>query len=176
MIISLVEAKKIDPDITQDDLNAFEVAIRELTNNNFQNRFIRFENITVVSENLIGVGKNPVGLRAGDTIELNYSEFNDGLYVIESIEGNLITLDDGDLIVATVNGSIITKIEYPADIARGVKKLIRYDVKMGDKIGIKSESISRMSTTYYDVNKTESTEGYPATLLTFIDKYMKMRW
>ena len=41
MILSLGDAREIDIDITQDDLDAFETSVRELTNNNFQNTFVR---------------------------------------------------------------------------------------------------------------------------------------
>jgi hypothetical protein len=71
---------------------------------------------------------------------------------------------------------MVTLIKYPDDIAKGVKKLIAYDKKMSSKIGIKSESISRMNTTYYDVNASENIDGYPAALLSFLNKYEKMRW
>ncbi|WP_250320431.1 hypothetical protein [Streptococcus lutetiensis] len=72
--------------------------------------------------------------------------------------------------------AILTKISYPADVLAGVKKLIKYDSKMAGKIGVKSESISRHSVTYYDVTAAESQEGYPATLLGFLKKYKKLRW
>ena len=71
---------------------------------------------------------------------------------------------------------MLTLVQYPADVTRGIKKLIAYDKKMASKIGIKSESISRMSTTYYDVNASENIDGYPASLLSFLTKYEKMRW
>ena len=74
------------------------------------------------------------------------------------------------------NCLMLTKVEYPTDIKRGIKKLIEYDKTMTGKIGIKSESIARMSVTYYDVNSTENTDGYPSSLLSFLRKYEKMRW
>ena len=176
MIITLGDARAIDDSITQDDLDAFEVAFRSLTNNSFQNKHIRFKDIEFVGENLIAV-KDPIaGIKTGDTIEVNYSHYNDGLYVIESIDGKQITVQGTPFFVANTGGSMLTLVQYPADIARGIKKLIAYDKKMASKIGIKSESISRMSTTYYDVNASENIDGYPASLLSFLTKYEKMRW
>ena len=70
----------------------------------------------------------------------------------------------------------MTLVEYPADILSGVVKLLKYDAKMGDKLGLKSESVSRMSKTYYDVNASENIEGYPAALMSFLDKYKELRW
>ena len=176
MIITLGDARAIDDSITQEDLDAFEVAFRSLTNNSFQNKHIRFKDIEFVGENLIAV-KDPIaGIKTGDTIEVNYSHYNDGLYVIESIDGKQIKVQGTPFFVANTGGSMLTLVQYPADIARGIKKLIAYDKKMASKIGIKSESISRMSITYYDVNASENIDGYPASLLSFLTKYEKMRW
>ena len=176
MIISLGDARTIDDSITQDDLDALEVACRSLTNNNFQNRHIRFKGIEFVGTNLIAIQDPIVGLKVGDTIEVNYSHYNDGLYVIDSIDGKQIQVQGTPFFVANTGGSMLTLVQYPADIARGIRKLIEYDKKMASKIGIKSESISRMSTTYYDVNASETVDGYPAALVSFLKKYEKMRW
>ena len=176
MIITLGDARAIDDSITQDDLDAFEVAFRSLTNNSFQNKHIRFKDIEFVGENLIAVNDPIVGLKVGDTIEVNYSHYNDGLFVIEEIAGKQIKVQGTPFFLANTGGSMLTLVQYPADIARGIKKLIAYDKKMASKIGIKSESISRMSITYYDVNASENIDGYPASLLSFLTKYEKMRW
>ena len=176
MILSLIDARTIDAAISQEDLDALETSVRELTNNKFQNVHIRFKGIEFVGNNLITVNDPIVGLKVGDTIEVNYSHYNDGLYVIESIDGKQITVQGTPFFVANTGGSMLTLVQYPADIARGIKKLIAYDKKMASKIGIKSESISRMSTTYYDVNASEAVDGYPAALVSFLQKYEKMRW
>lgn len=176
MIISLEDAHKIDSTIDQDDLDAFENSIRELTNNNFQNTRVRFKDIVFISDSSIGINAKIIGLKLGDTIEINYSGYNDGLYVIKSMLNDVISFEDNSFTEIDLKGAILTKVEYPADVKRGIKKLIQYDKKMSSKIGIKSETISRMSTTYYDVNNTDNTEGYPSSLLSFLDKYKKMRW
>lgn len=176
MIIALDEAEIIDPDIIEDDLRAFESSVRELTNNNFQNVHVRFKDVEFLSESIISVKENIIGLRVGDTIEINYSHYNDGLYTVASIDGKQIKVGDKPFFVANSGNAMVTKVEYPTDIKRGIKKLIEYDVKMADKIGIKSETISRMSTTYYDVNANDNTEGYPSSLLSFLKKYEKFRW
>ena len=176
MILSLIEARAIDAAINQEDLDALETSVRELTNNNFQNVHIRFKGIEFMANNLIVVNDSIVGLKVGDTIEVNYSHYNDGLFVIEEIAGKQIKVQGTPFFVANTGGSMLTLVQYPADIARGIKKLIAYDKKMASKIGIKSESISRMSTTYYDVNASETVDGYPAALVSFLQKYEKMRW
>ena len=176
MILSLIEALAIDAAINQEDLDALETSVRELTNNNFQNVHIRFKGIEFMANNLIAVKDTIVGLKVGDTIEVNYSHYNDGLYVIESIDGKQITVQGTPFFVANTGGSMLTLVQYPADVKAGLKKILSYNLKMADKIGIKSESISRMSTTYYDVNASEAVDGYPAALVSFLQKYEKMRW
>ena len=176
MIITLGDARAIDDSITQEDLDAFEVAFRSLTNNSFQNKHIRFKDIEFVGENLIAVKDPIVGIKTGDTIEVNYSHYNDGLFVIEEIAGKQIKVQGTPFVVVNTGGSMLTIVQYPADIKAGLKKILSYNLKMADKIGIKSETISRMSTTYYDVNASETVDGYPAALVSFLQKYEKMRW
>jgi hypothetical protein len=81
MIITLAEAQAFDVDITQSDLDAFETSIRELTNNSFQNTAVRFHGVEFPSSSTILVFSDIIGLKAGDTIEVNYSRYNDGLYM-----------------------------------------------------------------------------------------------
>ena len=176
MIITLGDARLIDYNVTQEDLDAFEVAFRSLTNNSFQNKHIRFKDIEFVGENLIAVKDPIVGIRTGDTIEVNYSHYNDGLYVVEELTGKQIKVQGKPFFVANTSGSMITLVQYPSDVKAGLKKILSYNLKMADKIGIKSESISRMSTTYYDVNASETVDGYPAAMVSFLKKYEKMRW
>lgn len=176
MIITLEEAKQLDPNIEQDDLDAFETSIRRLTNNNFHNKHVRFKGVEFVDTSTILVKEVIKWLRVGDTIEVNYSHYNDGLYTVASTDGRQITVAGTPFFEANSGHAMVTKVEYPADIKRGVKKLIEYDVRMADKVGIKSQTISRMHTTYYNVDASENTDGYPASLLSFLDKYEKMRW
>lgn len=176
MILSLTEAQKLDPNIEQDDLDAFEQSVRGLTNNNFQNTAVRANRISLEEPNLIKL-KGPIkGLRKGDTVEVNYSSYNDGLYIVEEILEDSIKVAEESFLEESGRDLMITLVQYPADIKKGIKKLIEYDKKMANKVGIKSETISRMSTTYYDVTAAENTDGYPSNLLSFLKKYKKMRW
>lgn len=176
MIISLDDANKLDPNITQDDLDAFEQSVRALTNNNFQNKAVRFRSVSLEEPNVIRVKGTIKGLRNGDTVEINYSRYNDGLYTVEEILTDTIKVAGIPFLEEQNSNLMVTLVSYPADIKRGIKKLIEYDKKMAGKVGIKSETISRMSTTYYDVNANENTDGFPAALLSFVKKYEKMRW
>lgn len=174
MIISLEDATKIDSKIEQGDLDAFEQAVRALTSNNFQIKHNRYQ-VEVINDDSITLNSDIQGIREGDTIEINYSLYNDGVYEVLSIDGSVITLK-AELYQETPKRAILTLVKYPPDIKRGIKKLIEYDKKMSGKIGVKSETISRMSTTYYDVGASDNTDGYPKALLSFLDKYKKMRW
>jgi len=176
MIISLFDAQKINSDISQDDLDAFEQSVRALTNNNFQNKRVRFEDITITAPNIINVFGEVEGLRVGDTLEVNYTAYNDGLYVVGTLNDDTITVNGEPFISANSTKAMATLVDYPADIKQGVKKLIKYDLDMVGKTGIKSRTVARMSETYYDVNASDNTEGYPSSLLSFLGKYEKMRW
>jgi len=176
MIISLEEAQEIFSGVTQDDLDGIETSIRKLTNNPFQNRKARFHELRFDGETTATVNQNVEGLRKGDTVQVSGSKWNDGLYVIKGIEGNSLTFEEARFFTGSDRQAFITKIEYPPDIVAGVKKLLKYDAKMTDKIGLKSETVSRMSKTYYDQNSTETVNGYPAALMSFINKHRLMKW
>lgn len=175
MIISLEDALKIDKNATQEYCDGLETMVRVSTNNNFQNIRFRCSGL-VLSDNEIRVSKGRLDIfKVGDTIEINDSNYNDGLYTISEVADDVLKIN-GQFITEVSTRAILTKISYPADVLAGVKKLIKYDSKMAGKIGVKSESISRHSVTYYDVTAAESKEGYPATLLGFLKKYKKLRW
>lgn len=146
---------------------AVENTIREHTKNNFQNRAIRFEAET---EGNTVKGTHQF-LRKGDTIQISES-VNNGLYVIEDMTNGVIKVD-GEL--HSTEHNLITKVEYPADIIDGAIELLKWRVNFGGKLGIKSESISRHSVTYYD-NASQNANGYPVALMAFLQPYMKARF
>ena len=98
---------------------------------------------------------------------------NDGLYVIIEIGDDFIRVD-GDLYKYPDN--LVTKIEYPADIKAGVLDLLKWEVKNRQKVGIKSETLSRHSVSYYDQDKNNQVMGYPVALLGFLKPYIKARF
>lgn len=148
-------------------ITAIESIIREYTKNNFQNRMIRFKGLS--NGNSV-YGYNPY-LRVGDTVQISES-VNNGLYVITEISDKAITLDK-DLF--DVQHNLVTKVEYPADIVDGAIELLKWRINFGSKIGVKSETISRHSVTYYD-NTASNTNGFPASLMGFLTPYMKARF
>lgn len=184
MIISLDDLKDLLK-ITKSDndewmqfrLDAIETMIVNKTNNKFINPntkicdYLKFEN-----NQIIGVGINFVnmGYSQGNDIVVFNSKFNDGHYIIESVNDNTLTLTTN--VKSEESNASIGVVNYPYDIISGVVKLMDYDIKMADKIGVKSETISRYSVTYYDMNSSENVEGFPSALLAFIKKYKKMGW
>jgi len=176
MIISLADAQLIDLYVTQSDLDAYEQKVRQLTNNNFQNIHVRYTGLLITDGHTLQLGVDPEGLRAGDTIQVSQSRFNDGLYTIAAVNDDGLALEGAELFNGNFAKAFITKVEYPADIRQGVEGLIRWNKEMGSKNGIKSETIARMSMTYYDVNASDNVDGFPAAKLSFLKKYEKMRW
>lgn len=150
-------------------LDAVESLVRKYTNNNFQNRFIRFK---ASSEGKVLNGTSAY-LHVGDTVQISESEVNDGLYVITELDDDTVTVDKD---LWTVDHNLVTKIEYPPAVKQGVINLLKWEATGRDKVGIKSESISRHSVTYYDQDVNNQVMGYPATLLGFLEMYKKARF
>lgn len=167
MILQISELKENDKfkniadDILERKLIAIEHAIRAYTNNNFQNRKVRFE---ASSEERILKGISPY-LRVDDTVQISKS-VNEGLYVVTEISDT--TTLNKEMFNAKYN--LVTKIEYPYDVKEGVVNLMLWEIEGRDKMGIKSETISRHSVTYADIDvKT----GYPTALLGFLTPYVR---
>lgn len=158
-----------DPEILQEKLDGIEILIRKYTNNNFQNRNIRF---SASSDGFILNGSSTF-LKVGDTIQISQSGVNDGLYLVEGVGENQITVNKE---LFTVDHNLVTKIEYPVDVVMGVVNLMKWEVTNRDKIGIKSESLSRHSVTYFDLDANNQHLGYPVAMLGFLDLYKKVRF
>lgn len=66
--------------------------------------------------------------------------------------------------------------EWPMDIKLGVAKMIEFDLGIGTKAGIASETISRHSVTYESMTADNSIMGYPKRLMGFLKPYMCARF
>lgn len=173
MIISVNEAKEqmnlegwTDAKIER-KLTAIEAAIRNYCNNPFQNRNIRCHT-SIDGGELFCV--HPA-MKAGDTIQISESLFNNGLYVLKQ-EGNVFTLDAE---LTDEECVLLTKVEYPADIIDTAFDILEWESSMRDKIGIASETISRHSVTYVSSDASNTVEGYPIALFGKCKKYRKAR-
>ena len=171
MIVTLEDLKGVSElsNIPDEQLiimcEGIEDFIRQYTNNNFINRNITFN---TPSKN----GKLDTVLppfKVGDTVLISKSKYNDGVYVIDNMDGTLNkTLFDSD-------NNKVTLIQYPQSVKSGVIKLLQYDTKIVDKIGISSETISRHSVSYIQPSN-DAINGYPSYLMSFLKPYMKARF
>lgn len=174
MIISVAEVKKhiattLEDSVLEAKLQALELQVRGYTNNNFQNRNIRFKCPVIATKLFL---ETPF-LAVGDTIQISNSLYSEGIFTIMSIADGFIRLDKNLLDESEV---LVTKIEYPLDVKMGVVNMLKWDIENRDKVGIQSESISRHSVTYFNMDGDNSTMGYPKSLLGFLKPYMKARF
>jgi uncharacterized protein YaaQ len=168
-VMSLPEFSAMNENQMKSRLDALEILIRKYTNNNFQNRHIRFFASSLGNRIM---GCHPF-IRVGDTVQISESNVNDGLYVVTEIGDNFIRVDKE---LFSVGHNLVTKIEYPVDVQQGVIKLLQWDVESMNRIGIKSETISRHSVTYFDQDKNNQVMGFPVSLLGFLEVYKKARF
>ena len=178
MILSIEEVKEhpefkdIDTGSLKEMLDAVEDLVRKYTNNNFQIRPIRFVGSSNAEDPTVIYG-NPKYLKVGDTVQITQSEANDGLYVVEGVGEDRIVVDR-DLYPSDHNR--VTKVEYPKAVKQGVLNILKWEVTSRDKVGIKSETLSRHSVTYFDLDANNQVNGYPVSLLGFLDLYKKARF
>ena len=147
-------------------LEAIESVIRVYTNNNFQQRGIRF----VGNSEGQTVYGSPQFFAVGDTVQISGSQVNDGLYLVTAVNEGYIELDKP---LFTTDYNLVTKIKYPADVIQCAIDMYRWKQKMGEKVGIKSETISRHSVTYED--SATLFRGYPLGILNGMNLYKKAR-
>ena len=161
--------KDIEDDKITRKLSVIESAIRKHTNNNFQNRLVRF-NASV--ENGVIKGSSPY-LKTLDTIEIS-DGINKGIYTVINLEDGIKTIEP----LYDYPTQLITKIEYPIEVIDGAIDLLDWElIKKGkEKTGIASETISRHSKTYVQKTKDNTIKGYPIELFDFCEDYMKARF
>lgn len=147
-------------------LEAIEAVIRKYTNNNFQQRGIRF----VGRSEGLDVYGNTEFFSVDDTVQISESKVNDGLYVVTAIYTDHIELDKNLL---TTGLNLVTKVQYPADVVQCAVDLYEWKQNRGKKVGIKSETISRHSVTYEDSGTLFM--GYPVGILNGLSLHKKAR-
>lgn len=174
MIMTVDELKKYiktnDEDSTLEArLRALELLIRKYTNNKFQQKNIRF--VANAIDGQLELSTNL--LKVGETVEISQSKYNDGLYVIKSLDTHKCVLND---ILTDEDKLLVTKIKYPYDVQMGVVNLMKWELENRDKVGIQSETISRHSVTYFNMDGDNSTMGFPKSLMGFLEPYKKARF
>ena len=174
MIISVEDLRKhidttLDDSVLEGKLQALELLIRKHTNNNFQNRGIRFQCPIMATKLYL---KTPF-LKVGDTVQISESIYSDGIYTIKEVEDEFVVLDKP---LFDETGVLVTKVEYPMDVVYGAINMMKWDLENRDKVGIQSETISRHSVTYFNMDGDNSSMGYPKSLLGFLVPYKKARF
>ncbi len=150
-------------------LQALESLIRNYTHNNFQ-----LQNIRSRSEIIDGIILNPPEhIGTGDTIQISDSLLNNGIFTVKEISDSGMTVDGGLL---DCKRNLITKVRYPPDVIMGAVNMLKWDSENRSKVGIQSETISRHSVTYFNMDNDNSVMGYPKSLLGFLKPYMKARF
>lgn len=177
MIMTVTELKQfvttdVPNNVLEARLQALELLIRAYTNNNFQKRAFRAVAVAVADGNqLLVPGSTP--FKAGDTLEITESELNAGLVTVSAVSNGAITVMEE---LYDESGVVLTKVVYPADVKQGVARMLQWQLDNGDKVGVQSETISRHSVTYFNMDGDNSTMGFPKSLLGFLKPYMKARF
>ena len=171
MIITVEELKTVSElsSIPDEQLTVMcegiEDFIRQYTNNNFTVKNVTF-NTPSMNGKLETV--SPI-IKVGDTVLISNSKYNNGVYVLTANDGTL------DKEIFDDENNKITLVKYPPSIKLGVVKLLQYNAKMDDKVGISSESLSRHSVSYAQPS-SDSIGGYPSSLMSFLKPFMKARF
>jgi len=174
MIMSVDELKTyvntdIADQVLEGKLQALELLVRKYTNNNFQNRNIRFR-CSIMTTKLFLTSDL---LNVGDTVQISESRYSDGVFNIINVENGYTELNRNLIDEADI---LVTKVEYPTDVKIGVANLMKWDLENRDKVGIQSETLSRHSVTYFNMDGDNSLIGYPKSLIGFLKPYMKARF
>lgn len=151
-------------------LQALELAIRGYTNNNFQDRGYR-RSADIVGGVLYMEALPPFA--EGDTVQISQSELNNGLYTVKKVDDSSVEVNES---VTDEDTVLLTRVSYPVDVKFGAAKLIQWDLENGDKVGVQSETISRHSVTYFNLDGDNSIMGYPKSLTGFLRAYRKVRF
>ena len=162
---------ELSDSVLEAKLRGLELMIRAYTHNNFQQRNIR-SLCSSDGTNITGIHKL---LRAGDTIEISESRYNNGVYLIVDTVENAAILDRDTY---PEKDFTATKVIYPEDVVLGILGLLDWDINRRDKVGVQSETISRHSVTYFNMDggSGNSAMGFPSSLLGFLEPYRKARF
>ena len=176
MIISVEQAKTLidladwtDAKIEM-KLKAVEQTIRAYTNNNFQVRGYR---VRADIANGVLTSDAEIPFENGDTVQISDSQLNNGLYTVEMANSNTFTVSDD---IKDEDSVLVTKIVYPADVIDCCLNLLEWEKEHRAKVGIQSETLSRHSVTYFNMDGGNNVMGYPASLLGCLKAYRKARF
>ena len=153
-------------------LSALELLIQAYTNNNFQVR--AFRAVAVASSDKTLLCGAAVPFKVGDTLQITDSELQpNALVTVASVSGSTVTVNEE---LYDESGVIVTKVVYPMDVKLGVANMVKWQLDNGDKVGVQSETISRHSVTYFNLDGDNSLMGFPKSLLGFLKPYQRARF
>ena len=182
MIVTVEKFRKyvntdVDDEILQEKLEALEILVRKYTNNNFQDRNFRVRAVCH-RNNAIKIGK--ILFHKGDTIQITENTYNNGIYTVTQYTSNIPSISNyitlNKALLDTAGDMLVTLVKYPLDVQQGVINLLKWDLENRDKVGIQSETISRHSVTYFNMDGDNSIMGYPRSLMGFLKPYKKARF
>lgn len=176
MIMTVVELRQYvttdeEDEVLEARLQALELLVRAYTNNNFQKRQFRAVAVAMADNQLIVQGAH--SFRIGDTLEITESDLNPGLVNVLDVTDDTITVKED---LYDESGVLLTKVVYPADVKLGVARMLQWQLDNGEKVGVQSETISRHSVTYFNMDGDNSSMGFPKSLLGFLRPYRKARF
>ena len=175
MIISVDEVKKlIDIPAKWTDeklsmkLKAIEQVIRKYTNNNFQ--VVAYRKTADIIGGLFVVEPEALFV-VGDTVQVSESKLNEGLYTVTVVSDESISVEEK---VVDEKAVLVTKVTYPSDVVDCALNLLEWEIKNRQKVGVKSETLSRHSVTYED--SASMFHGYPKGILNAVKLHKKVRF
>ena len=166
---SYVDTDKTDA-VLSAKLAALELLIRKYTNNNFQHRGFR---CAADIRGSIFTAEALQPFDVGDTIQVTESQLNAGLYTVTTATDTTFEVADA---LHDEDNVLVTKVVYPVDVKMGVANMLEWDLNNRSKVGIQSETISRHSITYFNMDGDNASMGYPKSLTGFLIPYKKARF
>lgn len=152
-------------------LCAMEALIRSYTNNRF------YANPRKAVAGVVNNGEitsnEDVHFAAGDTIQATLGKCakDGGIYTIKTVNEKKFTVEEE---ISDMAAHFI-KVSYDMNIKMGVVNLMKWEIASRNKVGIASETISRHSITYLNMDGDNSLMGYPRSLLGFLKPYRRAR-
>lgn len=68
------------------------------------------------------------------------------------------------------------EIKWPDDIKMGIVNLLIWEEANRDRLGVSSETLSRHTVSYENLNAQDIINGYPKYLVDFLNPYMRARF
>ena len=175
MIISVEKAKELvnfngwEDEKIRMKLLAVEQTIRAYTNNNFQDRGCRVQADIAAG---VFMSESLTPFSVGDTVQISESRYNSGLFTVSETGDTTFTVSDE---TRDEDDVLVTKVVYPDDVVACCVNLLEWEVNNRAKVGVQSETLSRHSVTYFNMDGANQVMGYPASLLGCLKAYRKAR-